>query len=69
MRSITLKRMTRVAIVCKPHREELARLLPDLIAWLRQHGYDPLLDREGGSTPRLRLRSIATSCPRIRRRS
>jgi NAD+ kinase len=38
-----------VAIVCKPNREELARLLPELIAWLRRHGYDPLLDREGGS--------------------
>jgi NAD+ kinase len=41
--------MTRVAIVCKPHREELARLLPDLVAWVRQHGYDPVLDKEGGS--------------------
>jgi NAD+ kinase len=41
--------MTCVAIVCKPNRQELARLLPELIAWLRQHGYDPLLDREGGS--------------------
>jgi NAD+ kinase len=41
--------MTSVAIVCKPNREELARLLPELIAWLRQHGYEPLLDLEGGS--------------------
>jgi len=41
--------MARVAIVSKPHREELTRLLPDLIAWLRQHGYDPILDKEGGS--------------------
>jgi NAD+ kinase len=39
--------MTCVAIVCKPHREELNGLLPDLIAWLRQHGYAPVLDREG----------------------
>jgi NAD+ kinase len=38
--------MTRVAIVSKPNREELARLLPELIAWLRKHGYEPLLDRE-----------------------
>ncbi len=38
----------RIAIVCKPQKEELARLLPDLIAWLRARGYDPLLDREGG---------------------
>ena len=41
--------MTRVAIVCKPHREELVQLLPELVAWLRKHGYDPVLDKEGGS--------------------
>jgi NAD+ kinase len=40
--------MTRIAIVCKPRKEELVYLLPELIAWLRDHGYDPLLDREGG---------------------
>jgi NAD+ kinase len=40
--------MTRVAIVCKPNKEELTRLVPDLIAWLRAHGYEPLLDHEGG---------------------
>lgn len=40
--------MIRVAIVCKPHKEELTRLVPDLIAWLRTHNYDPLLDHEGG---------------------
>jgi NAD+ kinase len=39
--------MTRIAIVCKPRKEELFHLLPDLIAWLRGRGYDPLLDREG----------------------
>ena len=41
--------MVRVAIVCKPNKEELSRLLPDLIDWLRQHGFDPMLDREGGA--------------------
>jgi len=40
--------MARVAIVCKPQKEELGRILPDLVAWLRQHGYEPLLDRESG---------------------
>jgi NAD+ kinase len=40
--------MVRVAIVSKPRKEELARLLPELIAWLREHGYEPLLDLEGG---------------------
>jgi NAD+ kinase len=41
--------MVRVAIVCKPRKKELAQLLPELIAWLRLHDYEPLLDREGGS--------------------
>ena len=40
--------MVRVAIVCKSEKQELVRLLPELIAWLRQHSYEPLLDLEGG---------------------
>ena len=40
--------MIRIAIVCKPQKEELTRLLPELIGWLRQHGYEPLFDLEGG---------------------
>jgi NAD+ kinase len=40
--------MVSVAIVCKSEKQELVRLLPELIAWLRQHGYEPLLDLEGG---------------------
>jgi len=41
--------MDRVAIVSKPHRDELGRLLPELIAWLRAHNYEPILDKEGSS--------------------
>jgi NAD+ kinase len=41
--------MNRVAIVSKPNREELKKLMPELIAWLRQRGCEPLLDRESGS--------------------
>ena len=41
--------MVRVAIVCKPHKEELARLLPELIGWLGGHGYEPVLDLESGA--------------------
>ena len=33
--------MVRVAIVCKPRQEELKRLLPELVAWLRQHDFEP----------------------------
>ncbi len=40
--------MIRVAIVSKPHKQELARILPELIAWLRGHGLDPVLDEESG---------------------
>jgi NAD+ kinase len=40
--------MVRIAIVCKPQKEELARLLPELIDWLRARDYEPLLDEEAG---------------------
>jgi len=38
--------MERVAIVSKPQKEELTRILPDLVAWLGAHGYEPLVDLE-----------------------
>ena len=41
--------MSRVAIVCKSQKEELGRILPELVAWLRQHEQEPLIDREGGA--------------------
>jgi NAD+ kinase len=41
--------MVRVAIVCKPQKEELARILPDLIAWLHERHYEVVLDHEGGA--------------------
>ena len=40
--------MARVAICCKPQKEELARILPELVAWLRARGYEPVLDHESG---------------------
>jgi NAD+ kinase len=40
--------MGRVAICCKPQKEELGRILPELIAWLRNRDYEPVLDREAG---------------------
>ena len=51
--------MTRVAIACKPHREELARIVPELVDWLRRHNYEPLLDHEGGK--------YAQTAPSVRR--
>ena len=41
--------MNRIAIVSKPNKEELARILPPLVEWLNDHGYEPILDREGGT--------------------
>jgi len=40
--------MVRVAIVCKPEKKELTQILPELVAWLRAHNYEPFLDLEGG---------------------
>lgn len=41
--------MNRVAIVSKPLKEELVRLLPELVEWLRNHDFEPVLDRESAS--------------------
>lgn len=51
--------MMRIAIACKPQRDELARILPELVEWLRRRGYDPILDGEGG-----RYTSVAPSVDR-----
>jgi len=61
--------MARVAIVSKPHREELARLLPELIAWLRAHRHEPVLDKEGGSytsdAPAVERDQLAAQSPQL----
>lgn len=41
--------MVPVAIVCKPHKEELSHILPELVSWLRRNGYEPILDQAGGA--------------------
>jgi NAD+ kinase len=51
--------MACIAIVSKPQKDELSRLLPELIAWLRARGYDPLLDEESA-----RYTSDAPAAPR-----
>lgn len=40
----TLDHMPRVAIIAKPQKEELRHTLPELVLWLKAHGYEPLLD-------------------------
>ena len=45
----TKARMPHIAIVSKPMKTELNRLLPELVEWLREHGFEPVLDRESAS--------------------
>ncbi len=41
--------MRRIAIVSKPQKEELKTLLPELILWMKGHGFDPVLDPVSGN--------------------
>jgi len=41
--------MNHIAIVSKPLKEELNRLIPELVEWLRAHDFEPVLDRESAS--------------------
>jgi NAD+ kinase len=41
--------MRRIAIISKPQKEELITLLPELILWLRTHGFEPILDPVSGN--------------------
>jgi NAD+ kinase len=40
--------MKSVAIISKPSKAELATILPELLSWFRQRGYQVYLDRETG---------------------
>lgn len=39
-----------IGIISKPRKEELAAILPELLAWLKQRGIQALLDRETASS-------------------
>jgi NAD+ kinase len=41
--------MRTIAIFSKPQKEELSTLLPELILWLRAHGFNPVLDPVSGN--------------------
>ncbi len=41
--------MVHIAIVSKPLKEELSRLIPELVSWLRSHDFEPVLDRESAA--------------------
>lgn len=36
--------MSRVAILSKPQKPELSAILPELVAWLKMHGHESILD-------------------------
>lgn len=39
----------KVGIISKPGKPELATIIPELLAWLRAHNYDALIDQETAS--------------------
>ena len=41
--------MRPVAIISKPQKEELATLLPELVIWMREHDFEPILDHVSGT--------------------
>jgi NAD+ kinase len=41
--------MFRAAIISKPQKPEVATLLPELMAWLRDHHYETLLDTDSAA--------------------
>jgi NAD+ kinase len=41
--------MQKIAIISKPHQAELATVLPELVLWLRAHGFEPILDAVSGN--------------------
>ena len=41
--------MKTVAIMSKPSQPELVRVAPEVVDWLKQHGYEVLIDHETGS--------------------
>ena len=38
--------MKTAALISKPSKPELERLVPEIARWLREHGYEVLFDRE-----------------------
>ena len=41
--------MFKASIISKPQKPEVATLLPELIAWLREHNYEALLDADSAA--------------------
>src|ERR1700761_418242 len=43
---VTLQTMPKAAIISKPQKAELEHILPELVGWLAEHGFDYILDPE-----------------------
>lgn len=41
--------MPKIAVLAKPHKADLATVLPELVLWLRAHGFEPILDPVSGN--------------------
>jgi NAD+ kinase len=41
--------MPKIAILAKPHKADLETVLPELVLWLRAHGFEPILDPVSGN--------------------
>jgi NAD+ kinase len=41
--------MSKIAILSKPHKADLEKVLPELVLWLRARGYEPILDPVSGN--------------------
>lgn len=41
--------MQKIAILSKPHKTELATVVPELVLWLRARGFEPILDPVSGN--------------------
>ncbi len=61
--------MRAIAVVSKPHKPELAAILPELIAWLRERGFEPVLDAYSGAytdlAPVLTREQVAAYAPEL----
>jgi NAD+ kinase len=44
--------MRQIAIISKPQKEELQTVLPELVAWLRERDFEPILDPASGDYTR-----------------
>jgi NAD+ kinase len=41
--------MSKIAILSKPHKGELEKVVPELVLWLRAHSFEPILDPVSGN--------------------